>query len=87
MTATEKALGILRARGPMQAMDFAAAMWPDSPGWLVSKQIGAGNRAATGLGMHRAASGLLGKLRKQGLARAIYPEGGYNTRWVAEVLP
>ena len=84
MTGTEKALTILRGHPPLLALEFASLMWPNSPGWLRTKNIGNRNTSVRGLGMARAASGMLGRLKRQGLVRAIYRDGA-NTLWTAEV--
>lgn len=75
-----KALDILSRSRSTTAMDFAMSMWPDSPGWRVSKSCG-NLGSARGVGMARAGNGLLGKLAKRGLVDREWPCFGKVTKW------
>ncbi len=77
----QDAVALLRKNGPMVAMDFARAAWPDSEGWHRPRRCGTRNTSSRGAGMSRPALGMLGRLKKKGLVRARYEERA--TLWEA----
>lgn len=64
-----KALGILATDGPKTPRNFAKRMWPDSPGWRRSCNVGTG--AARGVAMWRSGGAYLGKLARKGWTKQI----------------
>jgi hypothetical protein len=66
-----RALRILAERGPVRPLRFAEFMWPESDGWKRVKNCG-NHGASRGVGMSLAGAGLLGKLRRRGLAESRY---------------
>lgn len=71
MTDVERrALEIVARYGPIMPREFAALMWPDSPGWKRHSKCGP-KGVSQGGGMRLAAGGYLGRLRKRGLVNYV----------------
>lgn len=67
--------------GYTTAGELAWYMWPDSPAWNKSKNVGNRGTGARGAAMFRPAQGLLGKLKKAGLAE-IHRDSHHVTFWM-----
>jgi len=74
-----RALEIVRDNPDLRTPgQFAEMMWPDSPCWNHSINVGYG--ASPGAGMPRAGGHLLGRMRKAGLIDWYYPDSRFSPR-------
>jgi hypothetical protein len=76
-----KALRFVAARAGATSGELAGEMWPDSPAWAKSKQMGT-RGGSRGAAMFRPALGLLGKMAKAGLVMRDVRRSGSTSLWI-----
>lgn len=78
-----KALKMVRAHPKIIPSQFAALMWPDSPGWTRNCKCGP-NGSCVGSGIRQAGGAKLSILHRAGLVRIYvgYDSSRYNTEYI-----